>query len=231
MDSQAITVTLPDTLALEDAGSAIERRALALIVKDEPSHREALEVVKAARINIRIVKSEMDPICKSADQTHKRVTALRATLCAPSERAERFASGLAYDYEQEARREADRLAREATERARKAEEERHLQDAIAAEAEGNQAEAEAIMAEPIIAPVIHVEPALAEVEGMSARTLYSAECYDLWLLIAHVATHPDFRGLLSADGPALNALARAQREAFAVPGCRLVVTQSRAVKA
>jgi len=194
-------------------------------------HGEALGIVKECRLAGRSIHDKIDPIVDAAHKTHKRLTSLRAELLAPFERSEKNASNAAYDYEQGARREADRLAREFAERSRRHEEERHLQDAIAAEAEGNQAEAEAILAEPIIAPVIHVEPALAEVEGMSARTLYSAECDTPWLLIAHVATHPEFVGLLKPDQTSLNALARAQREAFDFPGCRLVKTQSRAVKA
>jgi selenocysteine-specific translation elongation factor len=69
------------------------------------------------------------------------------------------------------------------------------------------------------APVLAPEAKLA---GANEATTYSAEVTDLAALIAYVAANPMFVNLLQANGPALNSQARALKEAYAIPGTKLV---------
>ena len=88
------------------------------------------------------------------------------------------------------------------------------------------AEAEAIRSEPIVAPMVHVAPQVAEVKGVSTKSTWSAEVTDKAALIRHVAARldsdPGIASLLDPAMPALNRLAVSQRAELRVGGVRAV---------
>ncbi len=96
---------------------------------------------------------------------------------------------------------------------------------------GESAEAEAILEETVEAPVVRVEPRLANVDGVRTQRRYKAEVTDKMELIRYVATHPEWTGLLDPNMPALNGLARSQREALSIPGVKAVAHDTKAVSA
>jgi hypothetical protein len=103
-------------------------------------------------------------------------------------------------------------------------------DAIEAEAEGDSAAAEAILAEPVSAPIVTVAPQVAKVDGVSSTTRWSAEVMDLMMLVRYVAAHPEWVSLLEANMPNLNRLAISQHEALSIPGVRAVKTTVRSMR-
>jgi hypothetical protein len=110
--------------------------------------------------------------------------------------------------EEAARKEAKRLAELAAKQAAAGREEK------AAE---TLARAEAVQMAP--SPVVEAP----KVAGISTRRLYRAQVVDKAALLAFVVQTPAFANLVVVDEGALNALARAQKDGFALPGCKLVV--------
>jgi len=84
--------------------------------------------------------------------------------------------------------------------------------------------------EPVAAPVIHVAPQVAQVEGVSSMTRWSAEVTDLMELVKYVAAHPEWLSLLEPAMPNLNRLAVAQRQALSIPGVRAISRTVRATR-
>jgi len=114
--------------------------------------------------------------------------------------------------------------------ARKAEEDRLLAEATAAQDAGDTEQAQAIIDQPIMVPVVTVAPAVARVEGVGQQTRWAAEVTDKLALIKYVALHPEWVGLLDANEPNLNRLAVSQREAMRIPGVRAVSRTIRMVR-
>ena len=79
-------------------------------------------------------------------------------------------------------------------------------------------------------PIVHVAPAVAKVEGVATTTRWRAEVTDLHALVRYVAEHKEWIGLIEAVMPALNSMARSQREALAIPGVVAVKETSLAVR-
>ena len=78
--------------------------------------------------------------------------------------------------------------------------------------------------------LVEVEPELAQVKGISTHDKYSVEVMDIVLLAEHVTKYPELAYMIIPNTPVLNKLARAQRDAFQVPGCKLVITPQRTVR-
>ncbi len=77
---------------------------------------------------------------------------------------------------------------------------------------------------------VEVEPAIADVEGVSSYIKYSVEVMDVVLLAAHVAENPEYARYLTGNVAEMGRDARAQRDEFLVPGCRLKKTVVRSVR-
>lgn len=217
----------PEVVALKQEASGIELRAAALVVSDVASHETALMIEKEAKGGEKAVHAKLDPICDAAFAAHKRTVAFRTEMLAPYLSAGKIAGSKAAAFEADqrgkARAEEARLAAIALREAQ----DRQLAEAIQTEAEGQAEEAEAILAEPVAAPVVYVAPVVAMIPGKSTATLYSADCHSIMDLVQFVYANPAFANLLEPNTMALNALARSQRELFKIPGCRLVITESR----
>lgn len=142
--------------------------------------------------------------------------------------------------QEEARRIAEeqaRIAREAAEAERKRlaaiEEEERLRLAAEAEASGATQEQvteildapmpipepEVFIPEPVIVPT--VAPTYEKAAGFAVRWKYSAKFVDLTALIKAAAVNPYLAGYLQFNEGAINAMARAQKDAFKLPGCEL----------
>jgi hypothetical protein len=199
-------------------------------VVDAITHEDALLVIKECRTREKRIDELFEPARKALDVAKKEVLALRDTAKRPYEQLRVEADRACLDFETEQRRIAAAEQARLEEAARKEEEERQLLDAAAAEEAGDTAAAEEIMAEPLVAPVIHVAPAVAKVEGVTTATRYRAEVVDLLALVRHVAANPHLVNLLIANGPALNAQARSLRDAMTIPGVKVVKETDRRVR-
>jgi len=217
-----IHIEKPAPPAIVTELSPLVAAAKAFKVTDVDSNAAALERIKKLRAGEKMIEDYFEPARRAADNAKKEILAARDGLIAPIAEARRIYDNSAGAYEQEERRKAEEEQRRLQEKARKDEEERQLLAAIDAEERGDQAEAKAIMEEPVVTPVVTVAPQVARVEGVSSRTNWSAEVTDLLALVRYVAAHPEWVYLLEPSIPNLNRLAVAQRNALSIPGVRAV---------
>lgn len=220
--SNVIQIERPGPPAVVRELSPVVAEAKAFQVVDVESHALALERIKTLRNGERAISEYFEPARKSADQAKKEILSARDGLIAPFSEARMAYDRKAQEYEFEERRKAEEKERELQEKARKQEEERKLREAIEAEQSGDQATAEAIMQEPVTVPAVRVAPSVAQVQGVSSRTTWSAEVHDLPALVRYVAAHPEWIYLLEPSMPNLNRLATSQHEAMNIPGVRAV---------
>ena len=208
-------IALPDTKEIESTNDKMTAFVAGFSVSDAPSYEEAGKYL----IRIRTLRQKLDetfdvPI-KKAHEAHKSMLAAKKTHESPLEAAEGVLKRKRiawYEAEERKRREAERVAQEA---ARKAAEERQLQEAIAAEADGDKAQADAILDEPVVAPIVRVEPTVQKSEGIAMTYTYSARIDDPNLVPPEWQI-PNEKGI--------NAHARSVKEKFRIPGCTLVKT-------
>jgi len=222
----ATTIEQPDRAEFAREHTGLVQRAEAFKVTNPTDHEDAQLIFRELKAAEKRVEDRLGPIIEAAHKAHKGLTSLRADILAPIKGAVQAVQRECIAFEDKQRRAAEEAQRIAQEAARKAEEERALADAIAAEQEGDKAGAEEILAAPIVAPVVQIAPAVAKVAGVSSRVTWGAEVVDLLALVKYVAAHPEWVGLIQANGPALNKLAQAQRDALKLPGVKAVSTRA-----
>ena len=120
------------------------------------------------------------------------------------------------------------LEREANDKARKEAEDRRIEEAAQAEAQGRSAEARHLISTPVaVAPVI--VPREVKVDGRIFRKTYGAEVFDLQALVLAVAESIKSKDgkypliFLEPNASSLNAEARSRKEELSIPGVRLVI--------
>lgn len=220
------------TLALiVDSGAVVEKalaypdQARAMRITDALSYQGACDFLKGIKALRTEIGETFQPHITRAHEAHKALLKEKNDAEAPLAEAERIAKAalVVYDQAQERirREEQARLQAEL----RRQEEDRRLAEAVALESAGEQAEAEALIAEPVDVPVVAVAPTTPKVSGISYRETWSAEVTDLAALVAYVAKHPQFAALLSANMPALNAQARSLKGQMQIPGVKAVCTR------
>jgi len=226
-------------------------------VIDSPTMYElAAEDLAKVKALVKHVEEKRTAITGPLNQAVKAVNDLFRAPKTYLDEAESVLKGalLTYDREQqrkadEARREAERLARvererieaEAREAARKSQVEA---DAIAAEAaaaaaagdaakaaeleqaaistaEAGAVEARSIQmtADLVTAAPVPVASAAPKVSGLSTRKNWKARCVDKIALVRFVAANPTFLNLLDVNQSALNQMAKAQKDAMQIGGC------------
>ena len=230
MDSDIVTV--PEHTELVMQVETWPDRAKALTVRDDAAYMTAGNLLLDIKGLRKQIDDTFDPIIKKAYEAHKAAVAAKRGVEAPLEEAENvIKAGMGnYNRVKEARLREEE-ARLAAER-RKQEEEARLAEAVALESAGDAEAAEAVLAQPIIAPVVKI-PNEARVAGISHRENWRAEVIDVLALVRFIAQRPEFVNLVMPNMPALNSLAKAQRSALNVPGVRAVseaVVAARAVR-
>ena len=225
----------PDTAPIEAELAPVVAQAAGIVIRDTASHAAGQAYVAEVSRREKFVKEMFLDSKQKAFAAHRAITALESRLLAPLEAARKLVNGRLDVYEAEARRQAAAEQARLEAQAKKQEEDRQLMDAVAAQEAGDEQAAAEIMAEPVAAPVIHVAPAVAKVEGVSVRTNYGAKVTDLSKLILWVADEiragrTDRMFYLTADTAVLRRHAISVREAFSIPGCELEKTTSRPVR-
>lgn len=242
---------------LEQEGSELVVRIGALEVVSETSFQEMAEYARHCRRGEKAVDEVMDPIRESAHRTWKVAVERQKMLKAPFVAGREIADHRmgVYQAEQERRRKAaeearrieqERLEAEARkealrleEEARRAAEEATLAVAIQAEEQGDAAAAEQILEQPVfVAPVLPrpvfappVQVAVPQAQGVSFRSVWSAEVYDLRMLVRAVADGRVPLNAIAADMTVLNGVARSLKGNMAYPGVKAVEKRSVGVKA
>lgn len=219
------------TRAVTEQAMSWPEKARALAVVDQAAYAEAGELLGGIKALRREVDAAFDDIIAAAHRSHKTAVAKKQQAEAPLLQAEAILKqAMATFYQQEAtRRREEELQRQ--EEARRREETRRLDEAAALEREAHatanadlQAEAEALLDQPVYVPPAPLAPAVQKVAGVSHRETWSAQLVNLDTLIKFVAAHPEHTNLLTFNQTAANQLARSMKGNLKVDGVRALNT-------
>lgn len=219
----SIETLSPEAAPLGQEANTHLALAAAVTITDADSYTRAAEERKALRAFDKKVEAFFQPMREAAHKAWKAVCAQEDVVRKPLAPALKTydAKLVAWDTEQKRiQREAEAAALAA---ARKAEEDARVAQAASLEDAGEDEMASAVLDAPVMpfaAP--RLAPAVPKVNGLSYKTTYKAVVFDKAALIKHVAAHPELINLLTENMAALNSMARAQRQAFALPGVRVV---------
>jgi len=228
--AEVIQIRPPDVTALVQELSPIVQAAQALQVVDVESDAMAQRYAAQLRNGERRFEAEFKDAKDLANRAHKSLCATIARLVAPHAAARGILEGKSRRFRQEQERKAEEERLRLQEIARREEEERQLAAALEAEAQGDVAQAEAILEEPVSVPAVQVKPEVAQVEGISERQNWKARVVDLPALQRFVGENPQWSHLTEAVMPQLNALARAQRDNLRIPGVEAYNDPTRSYK-
>jgi hypothetical protein len=207
---------------MEQTPEIIEVNTLALSVPEQAHMITAItnnnDYVKAGNILLTIkdirkkIEATFKPIKQKFDAAKKEVLDQEKAADRPLIEAENWIKPLISGYliEQEKIRQAEE--RRLQEQARKEEEERRLLEAIEAEKNGQQDEAQAIIDAPVQAPPVVVPKAVPKVEGISMRENWRFRIVD-------EKTIP--REFLKVDEVKIGAYVRAMKSAGNIPGVEI----------
>ena len=205
--------------------SPVERRALsfaesvrAIEIRDEASYATGMNAVLAGKQLKREISDWFSPFTKKAHELHKSLTTALARAVDPIDSAVNAidSKARAYRREQEAkaREEQLRLQREADKRAA----DRLIAEAVAAEAAGDIHEAEKILDEVPVAPMVVVQAAVPKVEGISFREVWRGEVRSVKELCRAIADGTVPEDWVTPNMAKINASARAMKDAMRIPG-------------
>jgi len=227
---QDIVIARPDPSSLVAEAAPLVERASKIVVTDVAEHATAQESIKTLRGLEKRITDAFEPTRKSLDTSKKELLALRDGMLRPLETARLTIDRTCGAYETEQRRIAEAETTRLQEEARKQEEERAFQEALAAEDAGDSALAQSIIEEPAPAPVVYVAPQIAKVDGMSSQTRWHADVVDLLALVRYVAQHPEWINLLEPNMVSLHRMAVANKAELRIPGVRSVPTSHRTTR-
>jgi len=202
-------------------GSVVVQEATRLEIEDSRSYVSAGEFRKEINRRDAALEAEFKPIKQSLDAAKRKVLDFEKKARGPLAEARGIVDSKILAYEEAAERERQAEEAKLREAARKADEERRIREAEEMVKEGvSQEDALAALDATPPPPAPSLGPAVPKVMGMSFREVWSAEVLDLHSLICHVAMHPELVNLLTPSESGLNAMARAQKGAFNLPGVR-----------
>lgn len=203
----------------------MSEQADALVIDSESTYRAASGFLLGVKALQKEVLDFFAPLKKSAQDAHRKLCAAEKEKAEPLIIVERKVKTRMLEYETEQRRiKAEQEAKLRAE-ARKIEEEARIREATRLEQEGRQKEAERLIEAPIFTPPVTVAPPTPKVQGVSFRETWSAEVDDIRALCRAIADGTAPTTYVTPNMTAINAIARAQKDGFSVPGCRAVMTK------
>ena len=226
MNQQAEVIDLPTTHE-EQKAVTIKDQAQSLIITDAPGYERAKELLLSIKDLRKQISDTFKPIIEKAYQAHRTALFQQKKVETPLIEAEgiikpRIATFLAAE-ESKRRADEDRLRRIAEQEA----EERRLADALAAEADGDMDEVDAILDEPpaYVPPPI-VQRTVTTGGGISVREVWSFELTDLKALVKAVAEGKVPLAAIHANTAFLGQQARSLKGELQYPGVRVFSTSS-----
>lgn len=221
MSAQPIAVDTTD--GIHSKVLTFKERASALVVNSQETYETAAEILLGIKDLRKEAEAHHRPMIEAAHKSWKATLAGLQKIDEPLAEAETILKRGIGAYQTEQRRiqqEAERIAREAADRAQA----EALESSIeAAEAQGATVqEVQAIIDQPMVAPVVRVAPTIQPVAGVSAAKVYRAEVVNLRELCKAVAMGQVPETYVAASMPALNGVARSTRGSIRIPGVRIV---------
>jgi len=190
-------------------------------INNPHDYQMAGEFAKEIRRLIRRITNLFGPTIDAAHKAHRAALAARDSLLTVVKEADRTISHKlsAYAVEQERirRQEQARLL----ERARREAEEQRLQQALALEADGNKAAAEAVLVQPVSVVGLLVPLTEPPARGISFRSAWTYEIVDSELIP---------REYLTPDLGAIGKVVRALKGETRIPGIRVYETKTTQVR-
>lgn len=157
--------TLPDTTPMQTAGTDLVAQAEATRI----TNAEEAQQAGARLVNVKaLVKQIQDAFAapkKAAHESHKKITGLEADLLQLPKKAESILKQRIGDWQVAENRRIQEEERRLREEARKREEENRIAEAVHLEQSGQAALAEAVIAAPVVAPVVKIEKTV--IKGVS----------------------------------------------------------------
>lgn len=216
--------TTPTLVDIEQQAITIRQEMSTLVITDQPSYDLAVDKRTAATNWLKNAEEFFDPAISDAHRLHAKLLAQKKSVVEPTQTAIRRINSALIDWDREQERLRLQRQREIEEQARKEAEEQRLADAIQMEEQGAPAEVvEAMIEAPIVShtPVV-AAPTYEKSKSVVYRDNWGGTCDDLFALVKAVAKDKSKLGLLQVNQPALNQMARALKDNFAIPGCRAV---------
>lgn len=219
---------MPD-LAVVEKETEFEQKALtipdqvkALIITDSESYISMSDLMKAIDGLIEQVNEGYDDLIREAHLHHKKLIAKKARYADPLLLGKKEAKRRMEAYDAEQKKIAEAEAARLREEARKIEEQRLLNEALAAEAEGDKEtlrEIEEEMSRPVYVPPVYIPPATPKVSGVVFRTYYHHRVTNLKELVLAVSRGIAPIQCLKADDVFLGAQATSfKKEGILFPG-------------
>lgn len=203
---------------IEREAMAIPEKAKCLVVTDD----NTMTMANNTKLEIREMVKEVDgffkPLADRAFQNHRAITGRWNEVKAPLKEADDYLTGQVKGYLRKLEEARQAEERRLAEIARREAEERKLAEALEAEACGAQAEAEAILDEPVFVPTPIVPRTGPKVDQRMYRTTWKARVTDPMKLIRFVAAHPQYVNLLMPNESSLNTLARSLKQNMRIEG-------------
>jgi len=216
--NEAIDIT-PDIQEIDRQALAIPDQARLIHVTDNGTMQLADNTVNAINDFLKKVDEHYKPMADQAFKSHRMITSRWKEVKQPLEDAKAHLVNQvkAYTRKLEEIRQAEE--RRLREEARKQEEERRLAEALQAEQEGNEEEAQAILEEEIYVPPPVVKVEAPKVDNRKYRTIPRARCIDKMKLIRFVAQNPALADLLDYNSSVGNTKAKSMgKEINNIPG-------------
>lgn len=222
-----ITIDVPVKSEL-DTSTTLET-AKCFTIDSDAMLEIAGEELKAIKAKAKELEERRKAITVPMDNAKKKVMDLFREPLAMLEQAEGILKKAILAYQQEQRRlaeEASRIAEEAAALERKRVQEEAMAAAKAGDAEG--------AAEMLMAAEMSVATPVAaqqKVDGISTRTIWSAEVTDKVAYIQYALAHPELLDTIVVDMKPLNKMAGALKEKLNIPGIKPVATETISARA
>lgn len=200
------------SLRYQKSNAVVVERALEIVVTDSQSYANAAQFLLDIKDKRKFLDNEFEDSITAAHEAHKKVLALKRKATDGLDEAERIVKPKIATYlaeeEKKRRDEEARLQAEAQKRA----ETEALELAAAAEKAGDHAEAEAIINDPVVAPVLVLQPTTPKVSGIAMRKKWTFR-------IVNAALLP--REYLTPDEQAIRKVVEALKDKANIPGVRV----------
>jgi hypothetical protein len=216
---------------VEDAQRAVSKaREITSITNDEQEQ----QATDAGRV-LQVAKKELETIYtdvkRQIDAVKKPILEREKQDIGPVD-AEKNRLGVEMTkYAGERRRKREEEERVAREVAQKQAEEDAIQRALDLAAAGESEAADAVLDEQVIAAPVVIQASAPKPTGSVARKNYDIEVTDLKALNAAVAAGQVPQMAILANEVFIRGLAKTMKEAFSMPGVKLVVTESTSFRA
>lgn len=194
-------------LELKDEVKPVIVQAGELVITDDESENSAGNILRSIKALRKKVKEQFGPSVKKAHEAWKASKEILSMFDDPLQEAEKKLKTALGLYLLDKEQEAKRIAYELVEKKR-------IEEAEALAEQGKNEEAVEVIEKPL-EPVV-AEKVKPQTSGVSTRKIWSAEVFDIGAL---ARTRPD---LVLPNMPALNDLARTEKEKLDIPGVKAV---------